>query len=108
MIKDLARKLRKNQWSTEQIFWHRVRKRQIDGHQFRRQFVLGKYIVDFICLKSRLIIELDGMQHDEHKEYDEKRDQWLRGEGFRILRFKNYEVKRDMDYVINRIRKCLE
>ena len=87
-----ARKLRSNLTDAEHYLWCHLRFRQISGHKFRRQRPVGPYIVDFVCLEKRLVIELDGGQHAEQSDYDAKRDAWLRSEGFVILRFWGHEV----------------
>jgi adenine-specific DNA-methyltransferase len=84
---------------TEQFVWQRLRYRQIDGHKFRRQFPIGPYVVDFIFLEKRLIVELDGGQHAERQEADQTRSDWLNGQRFRVLRFWNHEALEDWDVV---------
>jgi very-short-patch-repair endonuclease len=69
------------------------------GYKFRRQQPLGCYIVDFICLEKRLVIELDGGQHNTHVIYDEKRQSWIESQDFRVLRFWNTQVMRDIAVV---------
>ena len=77
----------------ETKIWQRLRAHRLSGFSFRRQFPVGSYVVDFVCLDARLIIEIDGGQHEsDQAAYDAKRDTWLRGEGFRILRFWNNDV----------------
>ncbi len=75
-LKTHSRDLRRNMTEAEKLLWSRIRKKQIKGHQFYRQRIIGNYIVDFYCPKTRLIIELDGGQH-YHPE-DLKKDT-LRG-----------------------------
>ena len=82
-----AQKLRNELTATEQLLWSRLRRRQMLGHKFRRQQVLGPFIVDFVCLEKKLIVELDGGQHADEKEYDTQRTDWLERHGFRVLRF---------------------
>ena len=65
-----ARSLRNNMTDAERYLWQRLRGKQINGHKFRRQFSVGNYIVDFICLDARIIVALDGDQHTEHQRYD--------------------------------------
>jgi very-short-patch-repair endonuclease len=81
--------------------------RQIDGHKFRRQRPVGTYIVDFVCLEKRVIIEVDGGQHSEQKAYDDKRSAWLRSEGFEVLRFWDHEVLTQIGNVKQAIWKAL-
>jgi very-short-patch-repair endonuclease len=65
---------------------------------------MGRYIVDFVCLEQRLIVELDGGQHAEHVTYDQHRDAWLRSEGYTVLRFWNNEVMQQLEGVLGQIR----
>jgi very-short-patch-repair endonuclease len=76
--------------------------------KFRRQLPLGKYIVDFVCPEKRLIIELDGGQHNAgpQRQYDRVRDQWLRSQGFQILRYWNNEVFDEWECIAEAIWKA--
>jgi very-short-patch-repair endonuclease len=103
-----ARHLRRNPTNVERLLWQRLRFWQVEGYKFRRQQPLGKYIVDFVCLKRRLIIELDGGQHAENSQYDKERDVWLRDQGFVVLRLWNNEVLSNIDGVIQVIVKELQ
>ncbi len=87
-----ARELRRNMTDAEKRLWRELRLRQFDAHKFRRQFPLGPYIVDFVCLDARLVIEVDGGQHLDSPE-DRRRDAWLATQGFRVLRFWNTTVR---------------
>ncbi|MBM4180306.1 MAG: endonuclease domain-containing protein [Betaproteobacteria bacterium] len=87
----LVRSLRKNMTDAERHLWGGLRMLQLDGHKFRRQFPLGPYIVDFVCLSARLIVEVDGGQHLNNSK-DQARDAWLADQGFRVLRFWNNDV----------------
>ena len=98
-----ARQLRKNMTDTEQCLWRHLRKKQLGDALFRRQFEVGAYIVDFVCLSARLIVECDGGQHQEQEAYDQKRDAYLRAQGFTILRFWNHEVLQETSAVLERI-----
>ena len=80
----------------------RARRKQLDGLPFRRQVPLGPYIVDFLCAKQRLIIEVDGGKH-AGANVDRTRTAWLEGRGFRILRFWNNDVLGNLDGVIEAI-----
>lgn len=77
------------------------------GVKFKRQKPIGRYIVDFVCVEQRLIIELDGGQHGAQIAYDQRRDAWLRGQGYSLLRFWNNEVMLEMDAVLERVRLVL-
>jgi very-short-patch-repair endonuclease len=107
MEKNRARELRKNQTDAEQKIWNHLRLRQMEGYKFRRQQPIGKYIVDFVCLEKRLIIEVDGGQHDDQGSYDAKRDSWLSSQGFRILRFWNNQIFNELVGVKETIYKFL-
>ena len=104
-----ARELRLNTTEAERLLWYRLRPRQVDHHRFRRQVPLGPYIVDFACLSARLIIELDGSQHneDENAAHDATRTTWLNTQGFRVLRFWNVDVFQSMDGVWDTIAAAL-
>lgn len=82
-----ARALRKNPTEAEKRLWSRLRKRQLLGVKFRRQYPVGPYIADFAAPERMLVIELDGGQHAEQESYDRDRDNYLRRQGFRILRY---------------------
>jgi very-short-patch-repair endonuclease len=87
----IARRLRANQTDAETVLWNRIRNRQIDEHKFvRQQPVLG-YVCDFVCRERRLIVEVDGGQHNESAT-DAIRDRRLMDEGYRVLRFWNNDV----------------
>ena len=94
-----ARQLRKNMTEAERTLWKYLRLRQFDGHKFRRQQPVGKYIVDFVCLERRLIIEVDGGHHSEQVVYDLERNAWLEEQGFRGLRFWNNQVLKETEAV---------
>jgi very-short-patch-repair endonuclease len=81
-----ARTLRREMTDAERRLWSRIRDEQL-GVKFRRQHHLGSYIADFACLSPRLVIELDGTQHQQRQDYDSKRDAFFHAQGFKILRF---------------------
>ena len=80
---------------------------QLDGFQFRRQYSIGPFFVDFICLEASLIIEVDGAQHADQSEQDQSRSEFLRASGYQVLRFWNFEVLSNVDSVAERIAKVL-
>ena len=100
-----ARSLRKNMTEAERKLWGRLREQQL-GIRFRRQVVLGRYIVDFACLTPKIIIEVDGSQHADDLHYDEQRTKWLESLGYRVLRYWNNEVLNDLDTVLDSIWKA--
>ncbi len=84
-----AQALRQTQTDAEELIWHYLRNKQLDGYKFRRQQSIGPYIVDFVCLSRKVLIELDGGQQVERTAYDKQRDEFLREQGYRLLRFWN-------------------
>ena len=99
-----AKTLRTNQTEAEQRLWYHLRAHRFMGLKFKRQKPMGRYIVDFICVEQRLIIELDGGQHAEQVTYDQQRDEWLRSQGYTVLRFWNNEVMQQLEGVFEQIR----
>ncbi|MFH1725562.1 MAG: endonuclease domain-containing protein [Elusimicrobiota bacterium] len=93
-----SRALRRSMTNAEKLMWHHLRLRQA-GVKFRRQTVMGRYIVDFVCFSEKLVIEIDGGQHCEQSCYDSRRTAWLRSQGFTVLRFWNHDVLRHIDAV---------
>ena len=103
-----ARQLRKNQTDAENLLWHFLRNRFLNGYKFKRQQVMGKYIIDFVCEKKKIIIELDGGQHFDAQSYDETRTRYLEGLGYKVLRFWNDDVFKETDGVLEVILSSLE
>jgi very-short-patch-repair endonuclease len=103
-----AQALRKNLTDAEQRLWQKLKGRQIAAVKFRRQQPIGPFIVDFVCFERRLIVEVDGGQHAEQVAYDEERTQWLKAQGYRVLRFWNNEVLADTDAVAQAIFDTVE
>ena len=103
-----ARTLRIQTTDAERHLWRRLRRSQISGYRFRRQAPIADYIADFACLEAKLVIELDGGQHAEHKVRDEVRDHRIEAQGFRVLRFWDNEVFRETEAVLERILQALE
>ena len=102
-----AKTLRQDQTDAEGLLWHYLRNKQLDGYKFRRQQPIGPYIVDFACMSRKLLIELDGGQHAEQHNFDKKRDDYLRGKGYRILRFWNNEVFQNCMDVLEAVYQAL-
>ena len=95
----IARRLRVNQTDAETVLWNRIRNRQIDGQKFVRQVPIDGYICDFVCRERRLIVEVDGGQHNESVA-DAIRDRCLAEGGYRVLRFWNNDVLGNIDGVL--------
>ena len=104
----LARELRKNITETELFFWKKIRGKQLLGMKFRRQVPIGPYIVDFVCFEKKIVIELDGGQHQEQIERDQKRDIFFRDQGYKVFRFWDNEVFENIEGVLEIIQKCYE
>ncbi len=103
-----VRKLRKNTTETEKYLWHHLRARRLNHYKFRRQYLIYPYVVDFICLSHKLIVECDGSQHQAQEEYDQKRTNFLTTQGYRVMRFWNNEIFRETSLVLNIIVTALE
>jgi 2-isopropylmalate synthase len=97
-----ARAMRGAATDAELRLWRLLRDRRLDGLKFRRQVPVGPYIVDFLCVGARLIVEADGSQHSENA-LDEVRDAYLLRDGWRVLRFWNHEVIQNREGVLETI-----
>ena len=105
----LAKGLRKRSTDAEKLLWSRLRAGRCEGMKFRRQHPVGQYIVDFVCLERKLIIELDGGQHalpDEARK-DRQRDAWLEKEGYTVVHFWDNEVLMNRNGILDAIRERL-
>lgn len=109
-MRDRARELRAGSTEFEQWFWACVRAKRLGGFKFRRQQVIGGYVVDFVCMEAGLVVELDGDWHleDEQRGYDEARDAWLTAEGFRVMRVRNREWMGDQVGVLAAVLDALK
>lgn len=96
-----ARQLRSDPTEAEKHLWRSLRGKST-GSKFRRQAVIGRYVVDFVCFEKKLIIEVDGGQHSQDQK-DILRDEWLRSQGFEVMRFWNNEVLGNLDVVYEKI-----
>lgn len=104
-LKQRAKELRNNPTDAERHLWQCLRKSQMRGCKFRRQEILGNYIVDFVCFEPKLIVELDGGQHVEQTDCDEVRTRYLNGLGYEVMRFWNDEVFTQTEAVLEKICK---
>jgi very-short-patch-repair endonuclease len=104
-LKERSRELRANMTNAEKRLWGKINRKQVKGYQFYRQKPVGEYIVDFLCLKAKLVLEVDGGQHlsQDARENDRIRDEYLQSLGLSVLRIKNSEVLTDIERVIERI-----
>ena len=105
-----SRQLRKNMTPQERKLWYIIKNRQFNGYRFRRQFPLGQYIVDFICREKKIIIEIDGGQHNEIKniQYDNERTEYLISEGYKVLRFWNNDIDKNIGGVYEKLKEAFE
>ncbi|MGB7803481.1 endonuclease domain-containing protein [Buttiauxella sp.] len=101
--KTYVKTLRQTMTPQEQLLWRLLRNRHFSNYKFRRQHPVGPFIVDFACLRPKVIIELDGGQHSESHRYDESRTLWLELRGWRVLRFWNNEFTHNTDDVLTLI-----
>lgn len=106
-IRSYAREMRHGMTDMEALLWKLLRNRRVAGAKFRRQHPVGRYILDFYCDEKKLGIELDGGQHGDAIAYDEKRDEWLRMQGIRILRFWNNQMLAETEAVMEMIYQAL-
>jgi len=102
-----SRSLRRSATEAEKILWRELRNRRLAGFKFRRQVWIGPFIADFACVEAKVVVEADGSQHSDHRQYDVRRDVYLRGEGYRVLRVWNNELMGNMDGVLEAIRHAL-
>ena len=102
-----SRSLRKGQTDAEKRLWGAIRNRQVFGYKFRRQYLIKGFIVDFVCLECKLIVEADGGQHQLQETYDQRRTVVLREEGYKVLRFWNNEILANLEGVLQKIMEVL-
>ncbi len=106
----LARMLRKNLTPQERVLWKFLRNRQLKGLKFKRQVPIGDYIVDFLCEEKKIIIELDGGQHnfEENILKDYERTEYLKAKGYKVYRFWNNELDENLEGVYQKISEILD
>ncbi len=100
-IKLKARELRKNMTPQEIKLWQIIRNKQFYGYRFLRQYPIGNYIVDFVCISKKIVIEIDGGKHNQQKNivYDKNRTKYIESCGFSVIRFWNNEIDDNLDGV---------
>ena len=111
IIQERARQLRREITPAEKKLWAHLRDRQLDGFFFRKQHAVGRFILDFICAKEKLVIEIDGDSHadPDQAEYDAERTKWLNEQKhYRVIRFANRDVMRNVEGVVERTREELK
>ena len=107
ILQNFARALRKEQTPWEQKLWSHLKRRNLGGYKFRRQQIIGNYIADFFNAEKRLIVELDGSQHQENLK-DTKRDGALENGGYHVLRIWNNDIDQNIDGVLTKILETLK
>jgi very-short-patch-repair endonuclease len=107
-MKPRRKELRKRLTPAEATLWSALKKSKLNGRKFRRQHSVGNYVLDFYCVDESLAVELDGQVHKNYlaEDYDERRTVFLRRAGIMVIRFENFLVFEELDYVLNRIKSC--
>jgi methylmalonyl-CoA mutase cobalamin-binding domain/chain len=110
VLKERAKEMRNKPTEAEKMLWNVLSNKGIEDLKIRRQHIIGEYIVDFVCLEKKLVIEVDGGIHDtiEQKEHDQYRTDWLISKGFKVVRYTNKQVLTDINNTIESIRKELK
>ncbi|MFA7446376.1 MAG: class I tRNA ligase family protein, partial [Flavobacteriaceae bacterium] len=110
LLKENSHRNKNNPTETEKIMWELLKGKQLEGYKFRRQHIIDNYIVDFVCLSRRLVVEIDGGYHNDPqvKENDKIREDFLKKIGYEVLRFSNDEVLQNIDDVLDKIVQVLE
>ena len=103
MTRQLAKALRQRMTDAERLLWRHLRNRELGGWKFRRQYQVGPFIVDFICVEKNVVIEVDGGQHAENEVLDLQRSAYLNKMGYRVLRFWNNDVLQETEAVLTAI-----
>ncbi len=103
MTRRLAKALRKQMTDAERLLWRHLRDRRLGGWKFKRQYPVGPYIVDFICVERNIVIEVDGGQHAEAEEQDKERSAYLNRMGYQVFRFWNNQVLQETEPVLEAI-----
>ena len=100
--RDRAKRLRRAMTRAETLLWRHLKANRLSGLGFRRQTPMGNYIADFVAHSCRLIVEVDGESHDfeERVRQDARRDEWFASRGYRVLRFTNDDVMRNLEGVV--------
>lgn len=103
-----AKHLRRDQTAAETLIWAELRNRKCGGYKFRRQVPIGRYVVDFLCVAQKIIVEIDGPSHLDAIDYDANRTRILESQGYHIMRLTNEDVYEDLGATIEAIWQSLE
>jgi very-short-patch-repair endonuclease len=108
-LKGRRKELRKNPTAAECVLWKHLQRKQLLGRKFRRQYSVGRYVVDFFCVECKVAIELDGAPHYSilHEDYEAERTAFLESQGIEILRFENRMVFENLEVVLEMIREAV-
>ncbi len=102
-----AKELRQQASPAERRLWQYLSNSQLDGHKFSRQIPIGLYFADFVCRAVKLVVELDGFSHDARAEYDIVRTTFIEKQGYRVIRFSNEDVMKNIEGVLIMIGQAL-
>ncbi len=106
VIQQRAKELRQQMTPAEKALWQRLRAKRLDGLKFRRQHPLGPFIADFYCAAHRLVVEIDGGIHQAQTERDQVRTEQFEAYDYRVIRFSNEQVERDIEMVLAEIARA--
>ena len=108
-VKDLAKDFRKKSTPAEALLWKALRDKQMDGVKFHRQRPFERYVLDFYAPSVKLVIEVDGEVHDNpsQKEYDQIREDFLKEHGLKVIRFRNEQVMKDIEFCKSEIHRAI-
>ena len=107
-MKQIARKLRKDMTLAEILLWKELKGKKVLGYDFHRQKPIDEYVVDFYCLRLKLILEIDGDSHDGKEESDKIRQEKLESLGLTVLRFWDLDVKANVDGIVGQLKEWIE
>ena len=107
-LKQIARKLRKDMTLSEILLWQHIKGKQLLGYDFHRQKPIDEYVADFYCPRLKLVIEIDGDSHDGKEDADRKRQEKLESLGLTVLRFWDWDVKDNVDGIVEHLREWIE
>jgi riboflavin-specific deaminase-like protein len=110
LLKNFVLENRSQPTGAEDFLWQQLRAEKLEGYKFRRQHIIGNFIVDFVCLAKKLVIEVDGLIHQlpESQVSDEERTMWLGMKGYTVIRFTNEEILFDVENALNKIKQKLK